>query len=518
MVAFIGYRMYYDLIHWHKLVSFLPGYRYNREFFEKMLGVAKEYRGLETDTPGLLQKYFLYLPRLLFQTVKILYSFLFMKKLIRTFNNYFDKIFSETNGIDLRALELKELQELLFSLMKKFLFPWRIPIANDFAVMVSSGITNRVFVRWMDEPNVYPYLHFEAHRALITLDPGYEMLRIAGAIRRDSIMKKLFSRDTDPAEIYRLLKKDYEDHEITLSIHTYIFRYGDRPPNELKLETETISENPGILIALLMNMTGDGQSIVPESSTRNSTTIPSFQSLGFLKRKCIRFLLQWTRNSIVRREETRFRRALIFGYARKIFMNIGRKFQASSWILDSRDIFYLKSDEIFACIQADGPSTDLRDIVEKRKKEMHQWESSDLPRRIETCETIDTLEKKFKESPKPESRPDTSPLRGMVVAKNKRSEISGIALVLKEFDSNAAFGGKILVTRQTDPGWTIVFPSLTALIVERGGMLSHAAIVARELGIPCIVGVEKAVSRIRTGDRIFLDLDKGEVHVEKDEQ
>ena len=71
--------------------------------------------------------------------------------------------------------------------------------------------------------------------------------------------------------------------------------------------------------------------------------------------------------------------------------------------------------------------------------------------------------------------------------------------------------GDILITRQTDPGWIIVFPLISGLIVERGGMLSHGAIVSREFGIPSIVGVTDATSRIKDGQIIQLDADTGTI-------
>ncbi len=73
--------------------------------------------------------------------------------------------------------------------------------------------------------------------------------------------------------------------------------------------------------------------------------------------------------------------------------------------------------------------------------------------------------------------------------------------------------GEILVAKQTDPGWVILFPSISGLIVEKGSMLSHTAIVAREMGIPAVVGVRQAASLLKTGDRVRLDGAKGEVVV-----
>ena len=73
--------------------------------------------------------------------------------------------------------------------------------------------------------------------------------------------------------------------------------------------------------------------------------------------------------------------------------------------------------------------------------------------------------------------------------------------------------GGILVTRQTDPGWAAVFFMVKGLVIERGGMLSHGAIIAREYGIPAVVGVNEATSRIRSGERIRVDGDHGVVEL-----
>ena len=73
--------------------------------------------------------------------------------------------------------------------------------------------------------------------------------------------------------------------------------------------------------------------------------------------------------------------------------------------------------------------------------------------------------------------------------------------------------GDILVTRQTDPGWVVVFPLISGLIVERGGMLSHGAIVSREFGIPAIVGVDAATAKIKDGDWLILNANTGEITI-----
>ncbi len=73
--------------------------------------------------------------------------------------------------------------------------------------------------------------------------------------------------------------------------------------------------------------------------------------------------------------------------------------------------------------------------------------------------------------------------------------------------------GEILVTKQTDPGWAMVFPIIGGLIVERGGALSHGAIVAREFGIPAVLGIENITEILKDNDEVFLDGDLGKIQI-----
>jgi pyruvate,water dikinase len=71
--------------------------------------------------------------------------------------------------------------------------------------------------------------------------------------------------------------------------------------------------------------------------------------------------------------------------------------------------------------------------------------------------------------------------------------------------------GEILVAARTDPGWILLFPAAAAILVERGSLLSHAAIVARELGIPAVVGVPGLMGWLADGDEVWCDGSTGEV-------
>ena len=101
MIEFIGYRIYYNLNSWYKMLSFFPGYKLSSEFMEKMMGVEKRNPFNESVDYSFFQKYFLYLPKTILQIIKISLTFLFLGRRMERFNRYFEQVFSELNAIDL---------------------------------------------------------------------------------------------------------------------------------------------------------------------------------------------------------------------------------------------------------------------------------------------------------------------------------------------------------------------------------------------------------------------------------
>lgn len=93
-------------------------------------------------------------------------------------------------------------------------------------------------------------------------------------------------------------------------------------------------------------------------------------------------------------------------------------------------------------------------------------------------------------------------LRGAIACGGRVTAPAAVLAGVHEADRLSR--GDILVTRQTDPGWAPVFPLVSGLVIERGGMLSHGAIIAREFGLPCLVGVRDATVRIPHGTVVTI--------------
>jgi len=512
MVEFIGGRLYYDLINWYKLVSFLPGYSFNRAFFEKMLGLQKEYHYAPPPQRGALARYFIFLPRLVFQTAKIGLSFLFMGTLIRRFNSRFDREYARLCELDLGELSLPACKALYFRVYNEFVARWQVPIANDFAVMVSAGAADKLYKAWLGEEG-YVRLFSRAHKPLVSLDPGYRIIEIVSLIKKDGALRALFAPGNAPESILRELRGPLANTAAALKINSYLERFGSRAPNELKLESKTINEQPGFFISILQSTLASPDGGEAEEAERPDPAYElKLKALPAARRLLLAAVSSWAVTSVYQREETRFRRSLIFGFSRRLFLAIGAKFAARGFIGEKDSIFYLTLEEVFGIIDAGQAPDGLEALIAGRKQEYAFWKARELPRRIESGLSVPEIEAGLRGAAAPQVR--AGPLKGVTAARTPADRVSGEALVLADFNPEADFSGKILVTRQTDPGWTIVFPLLKGIIVERGGMLSHAAIVARELRIPCIVGVERAVAGVLHGSTIEMHMDTGEVHVQ----
>jgi pyruvate,water dikinase len=83
--------------------------------------------------------------------------------------------------------------------------------------------------------------------------------------------------------------------------------------------------------------------------------------------------------------------------------------------------------------------------------------------------------------------------------------VRGVVRVITDPRGAVIRQGEILVAERTDPGWIMLFPACSGVLVERGSLLSHSAIVAREMGIPAVVSISGITSWLKTGDLVEMD-------------
>ncbi|MDH4233213.1 MAG: PEP-utilizing enzyme, partial [Nitrospirota bacterium] len=224
------------------------------------------------------------------------------------------------------------------------------------------------------------------------------------------------------------------------------------------------------------------------------------------------FLYQWvlknTRNAIKNRENQRFARAEAYSLVRDLIRAIGRNWHAKGILESPDDIFYLEIEEVWSFTNGTSTCTNLQQLINVRRREFEAYRLSNPEDHIETYGEVYANTDIFGKENVPDKEEailsGTGCCRGIVEKK--------VQVIFKP-DSSVRLNGEIMVAKQTDPGWVVLFPSVSGLIIEKGSMLSHSAIVAREMGIPTVVGVKNATRILRTGDTVRLNGGNGEIKI-----
>ena len=177
----------------------------------------------------------------------------------------------------------------------------------------------------------------------------------------------------------------------------------------------------------------------------------------------------------------------------------------SKVIVEVKDIFYLELSEV---LDLKAQKSNFKTLIEERQLTYRKYENKEVP-----VERFFTYGKVFSDDyiyATDKLEPITGDLSGIGCCPGR---ITGKVRVIKDPKEFKTLNGDILVTTSTDPGWITLFPSASAIVVERGSLLSHSAIVSREMGIPCIVGVAGLLRTLKTGDEIQLDGSTGKIKI-----
>ena len=210
------------------------------------------------------------------------------------------------------------------------------------------------------------------------------------------------------------------------------------------------------------------------------------------------------------RENLRFARTRIFGLVRRIFRALGQHLVSSGLLDEANDVFYLTVDEVMGFIDGTAVSVRARALVNIRKKEFAQYRTMAAPSdRFETHGPVH-FGNVFIDT-EPMEIPTGDVLQGLGVSPGV---VRGSVRVIHSPDDDLSVNGHIMACERTDPGWVPLFPTASGLLVARGSALSHSAIVAREFGIPTVVGIQGLLSRVSSGQVVELNGQTGAVQLD----
>lgn len=309
--------------------------------------------------------------------------------------------------------------------------------------------------------------------------------KIANVINMESMKPTILLNEM--IEAYQQQGKN--SSEFTSLFDRYMDLYSDRCIGELKLETKTYRTNP----ELLMNYVQTHQTT--KIANEEQREDPTGKNTKSSKNKNI----ERAKLGICNRESSRMNRTRIYGIVRQIYLKIGEILVRQSKLDDKTDVFYLTKGELKLS------SEEIRKIVEKQKMDFEQFEKIPYFSRLEFAG--DTYDNKVKVS-----RMNAVGEEGLLSGTpTSAGEVEAEAIIIDSPSDDIDVTGKIIVTKSTDPGWVILVKNCAGIIAERGSILSHTAIITRELKKPSVVNVKNATTLIKNDDRVFLSGDTGEI-------
>lgn len=525
MLGSLNGQVYYNLKNWYRLVSHLPGYNYNKAFMEQMMGVAEE---AKFDAPAekrvsVIKKYLVELPRLLLAGGSLFFQFLTMSPRVTVFMKRVSTYYEKYRRFDFDSVSAHTLHDIYQELEKEVLMHWKAPIVNDFLIMICYGILKNLTAAWnLDEKGTLANDLLCGQGDVESTLPMKMLLSISEDIKADNDLTRQFSSLTQTELKERYINEDekrlsHGEKKIRKRLLEYLDEYGFRCMNELKLEEPSLKEKPDFIFMMLKNYlnASQGNTGIDETAIRKKAenhvkrTLKKQYVLKIIPRNFVfNRILSFSKKGVSFREYQRFARTKMFGLVRNIFSAMGRKFHDLDIITEPNDIFYLTTEEIFAFTEGHAVSKNLKGIISLRKEEYSGY-SEDLDQRIYTRGIV--LRNVLSADPgktvvvtEDGVYKGTSCCPGIVIGKVK---------VILSPNDDMSLNDEILVAGKTDPGWVPLYPAARGVLIERGSILSHSSIVAREMGLPAIVGISGITKILKTGDVVEMDGAAGTVKI-----
>ncbi len=517
MIGLLNGRVYYNLRSWYELMSFLPGFERVKRSWDRMIGVreAVPWRAHKASR---------------FHSMCAwgwcVWKLATVRGNARRFQRHFDASYAQFSSIKIDALTADELTDLYRSIARRFAAPWSATLDNDFAAMAYYEALRALCRRWLPEGRAD--LHNRllcGERDLESIEPLRAVARLAAMVREDPALCKQF-RSHDDAQCWRTIDRLPPAAPFKAAIDWYLRDYGDRCEQDLKLEHADMRERPEQLVAAIRRQLEAAALYADLEQRERDIRARAASDLERLmpnpcKRAAVLFLLKRARFSIARRESMRFARTRVFGLVRRVFRALGARLAAQRLIATPSDINYLTIEEVFGVVEGASVTRNLTGLVELRKADYARFATETTAERIVTQGIPQSCDLgRGAASATPLRAPAVVAASPVGAGAARESALGtpcssgvaqGIARVVHDPGRPLGAGALVLVARATDPGWVFLMTRASGLIVEKGSVLSHTAIIGRELGIPTVVGVEGATSRIPDGAAISVDGSTGRI-------
>ncbi len=326
----------------------------------------------------------------------------------------------------------------------------------------------------------------------------------------------------DTPELAMRLQKDHRALEEVLAMpggedfakawNDFLARYGMRGPGEIDIARPRYQDDPSALVmAIVGNLAHEEKSahrarhrrLIDEGEAAGERLVEAAKrgAVGFVKARLAARMVRVARNLLPVREHPKFLLISVLDEARRALLEAGDLLVREERLGSREDVWFLELDELIEALE--DPSMELETRIAERKADWDHFARLSPPRVMTSEGEI------VKVSHTREGMPEGA-LVGTAVS---AGVVEGVARVVLNPTSEVLHAGEILIAPFTDPGWTPLFINAKGLVMEVGGLMTHGSVVAREYGIPAVVSVPDATTRIRSGQRIRVNGDEGYVEL-----
>jgi rifampicin phosphotransferase len=407
------------------------------------------------------------------------------------------------SGLDLLNFIQEDLQQL-----KKILFdPQSLGVIK--AAMDASSWINEKMNEWLGEKNIADTLSQSVPNN-ITSEMGLALLDVADIIRPYPEVIAYLQQVKDDHFLDELIKFEggQETHD---AIIAYLNKYGMRCVGEIDITKTRWSEKPITLVPMILS---NIKNFEPNASNRKfklgqCVALKKEQELldrlmklpdGEQKAKETKRMIDIIRNFIGYREYPKYGMINRYFVYKQALLKEAEQLVQTGVFVEKEDLYYLTFEELHEVILT--KKLDNK-IIRKRKEEYKLYEKLTPPRVITSDGEIVTGEYKR----------ENLPAEAIVGLPVSSGVIEGRARVILKMEEANLEDGDILVTSFTDPSWTPLFVSIKGLVTEVGGLMTHGAVIAREYGLPAVVGLENATKLIKDGQRIRVHGTEGFIEI-----
>jgi pyruvate,water dikinase len=503
MIGLVSGRVYYNINNWYRVLRLAPSFSRNKVDAEKMLGVQHPVDFIE-DTQFTWWEKCRNLPRITLVVARLLVRLSMRRRTNRRFQTEVSAALREIDQRRRAAQDLPELLAVADDVLTLF-GRWAVPMFNDFYLSRQAGKVRRMIARSIDgDSDEITAGLLAADGAVESVEPTLMLMGIANLIHTNDAWVATL-RQGDPRQALGALC--VASPEVARALDEFVEKFGDRCMGEAKLENISLRQDRSFLTKVLQNYVAD-PTLDPSSFERSQRErqrrfeTEVFSELPALRRWRLARTLRGARDAIRSRESMRLTRSRVYGLGRAVYTDVGEKLYRAGHLDNPRQVFCLTMDEIAAFAEGRAVTTRLADLARLRDAEFAEYGLEEPPNQFETFGTPYGGRRVEPAQLRAPAQDTDGTLRGTGCCPG---EIEGDVRIVVSPHDDLTVAGKILTTVRTDPGWGPLFPGLAGLLVERGSTLSHSAVLARELGIPAVVGIPGLMATVTDGERVRLD-------------